>query len=320
MLESRNTRAVSPRSTSRCARLPRLATLAGDRFRFRRTYRPVRGGSASLLALACAMALCGCGLGAGRTPGAVRLTVTSGFGAEVLHAAPHPKISGQDTVLSLLLRNYSVRTRYGGAFVQGIGGLDGGESGGRPQLVLLRQRGRGSEGGRGDRRPRGRSHLVGPARLERHRGRAGGGRLLPGAVPRRHRRQAHACPRRMLARGRRACQTVQRNCAKAGVPAAIGRSEPAAGPQLLRVLVGPWRELRAERQLQTIEQGPRESGVYATPDAEGTTLTLLDKDGRPVRKLAAGAGLIAATAGQERVPIWAVTGTDARGVALAAGA
>jgi hypothetical protein len=37
-----------------------------------------------------------------------------------------------------------------------------------------------------------------------------------------------------------------------------------------------------------------------------------------VRTLGAGSGLVAATAGEEHVPIWAVTGTDPAGVALAA--
>src|SRR5439155_13314141 len=86
----------------------------------------VKAGLPALLALAWLLALAGCGLGAGSTPGGVGLTVTRDFGAQTLHTASHPKISGQETVMSLLLRNYSVHTRYGGGFVAGIGGVDGG--------------------------------------------------------------------------------------------------------------------------------------------------------------------------------------------------
>lgn len=71
----------------------------------------MRGLPALLLWLGCVLALAGCGLGAGSTPGAVRLTVTRDFGDRVLHDTPHPRISGQDTVMSLLLRNYKVDSR-----------------------------------------------------------------------------------------------------------------------------------------------------------------------------------------------------------------
>jgi len=281
----------------------------------------VRGGPALVLALACVSALGGCGLGAGSTPGAVRMTVTRGFGAEVLHAAPHPKISGQETVMSLLLRNYGVHSRYGGAFVEGIGGVDGGEAHGHPYDWFFYVNGVEAQKGAaatdvhaGDRiwwdlhdwsATEDVPAVVGSYPEPFLDGIAG--KRLPVRVE---------CSREAGS----ACRTVATRLQRAGVPAAIGAIGAGGGPELLRVLVGPWRELRAERQLQRIERGPRASGVYAIPATEGATLTLLDQDGRPVRKLAAGAGLVAATAGQERVPIWAVTGTDEAGVALAAGA
>ena len=77
-------------------------------------------------------ALTGCGLGAGRTPGSVQLAVTSEFGSRVLSHSGAPKVSGQETVMSLLMRNYRVGTRYGGGFVQSIDGLAGDSTGGRP--------------------------------------------------------------------------------------------------------------------------------------------------------------------------------------------
>src|SRR5580693_8947935 len=59
----------------------------------------------------------GCGLGAGATPSAIHLTVTEDFGAKPVGPQGPPKVRGQETVLSLLIRNHKVTTRYGGGFV-----------------------------------------------------------------------------------------------------------------------------------------------------------------------------------------------------------
>jgi hypothetical protein len=283
----------------------------------------VRGWPASLPALALlavlACALAGCGLGAGSTPSAVRLTVTRDFGTRVLHASVHPNISGQDTVMSLLLRNYHVSTRYGGGFVQGIGGVEGGEAGGHPVDWFYYVNGVEAQKGASDTNV----HQGDSIWWDLHDWSATqdvpavvgsypepflhgmGGKRFPVRVE---------CSRAAGA----ACGTVATRLQRAGVPAAIGALGAGGGPQLLRVLVGPWREVRAERELQSIEKGPRASGVYAEPNAAGTTITLLDQNGSGVSTLGAGSGLIAATAGQERVPLWAVTGTDAAGVQRAA--
>jgi hypothetical protein len=47
---------------------------------------------------------------------------------------------------------------------------------------------------------------------------------------------------------------------------------------------------------------------------------LLDQDGKTVRTLGSGAGLVAATAQSDQQPTWIVTGTDDVGVAAAAAA
>jgi hypothetical protein len=274
---------------------------------------------ALLLGLGLVLALGGCGLGAGSTPGGVRLSVTRDFGARALHVAQHPSISGQDTVMSLLLRNYRVHTRYGGGFVQGIGGVEGGEAGGRPFDWFYYVNGVEAQKGAaatdvhaGDRiwwdlhdwsATEDIPAVVGSYPEPFLDGI--GGKRVPVRVE---------CSRDAGS----ACHAVATRLQQAGVPAATGALGAGGGPQLLRVLVGPWRELRAERQLQSLERGPRASGVYAKPNAAGTSLTLLDQGGRAVRTLGAGSGLVAATAGEEHVPIWAVTGTDPAGVALAA--
>jgi hypothetical protein len=73
-----------------------------------------------------------CGLGPGRTPSAIHLTVTQGFGVAAVGAQHAPHVHGQETAMSLLMRNHRVKTRYGGGFVHRIDGHHGGMTGGGP--------------------------------------------------------------------------------------------------------------------------------------------------------------------------------------------
>lgn len=273
-----------------------------------------------LLALACALALGACGLGAGNTPGAVQLLVTRDFGAQVLHAAPHPKISGEETVMSLLLRNYSIRTRYGGGFVQGIGGVEGGEPGGHPADWFYYVNGVEAPKGAaatdvhpGDRiwwdlhdwsQTQNIPAVVGSYPEPFLNGT--GGRRLPVRVE---------CASLGVA-----CQTVAARLRAAGVPAGVSALSAGGGAQILRVLVGTWSRLAGASDVAPIGRGPRSSGVYATFGESGRTLTLLDADGRAVQTLGAGAGLVAATSGESEGVVWVVTGTNGAGVERAAAA
>ena len=72
----------------------------------------------------------GCGLGPGKGQGDVSLTITRDYGDKVL-AQKTDSIHESDTVLRVLDRNADISTRYGGGFVQSIGGLSGTHSGGR---------------------------------------------------------------------------------------------------------------------------------------------------------------------------------------------
>src|SRR2546426_4233332 len=83
------------------------------------------------IGLAAASSLAGCGLGAGRAPTAIHLTVTRDFGTAPLRSWRAPHVRGEETVMSLLMRNATVSTRYGGGFVESIDGLSGGQQGGR---------------------------------------------------------------------------------------------------------------------------------------------------------------------------------------------
>ena len=115
-----------------------------------------------------------------------------------------------------------------------------------------------------------------------------------------------------------ACRTVTARLRDAGVPAAIAAIGTGGEPEEIQVLVGPWTSVLAYPGTQTIEDGPRASGVYARFSANGSSLTLLDAEGHAVRTLGAGAGLLAATRQAESAPVWVITGTDETGVDRAA--
>jgi hypothetical protein len=87
----------------------------------------------ALAAVGAALALGGCGIGAGSTPNApIKLTVTRDFGARAVLENDDAKVAGADTVMRVLQRNATTRTRFGGQFVQSIDGVSGGRRGDRP--------------------------------------------------------------------------------------------------------------------------------------------------------------------------------------------
>jgi hypothetical protein len=221
--------------------------------------------------------------------------------------------------MSLLVRNDVVATRYGGGFVQSIDGLSGGQQAGRPLDWFYYVNGvEASKGAAATNVHRG-DHIW----WDRHDWSQTedvpavvgsfpepflnglGGKRLPVRVE-------------CVTVASPACQAVTARLGALGVPAAIAAIGSAGEPETLRVLVGPWAALAGDPGAHSIELGPRASGVYARFSADGRTLTLLDPDGRPVRTLAGGAGLIAATRQGEDAPVWLLTGTDAAGVELAA--
>ncbi|MGO9487642.1 MAG: DUF4430 domain-containing protein [Solirubrobacteraceae bacterium] len=280
----------------------------------------MRALTSQLLALACLFALAGCGLGAGPAPKSVQLLVTRDFGAQVLLAAPHPRTAGQETVMSLLMRNDAVSTRFGGGFVEAIDGVSGGHQNGQPidwfYFVNGVQAGKGAAAT--DVHPG--DHIWWDlhdwSQTEE----------VPAVVgsypePFLNGLEGKRLPVRVeCAHDDTACSTVTARLQAAGVPAATGAISPEGGSQTLRVLVGPWTAVRIDPAVAGIERGPRTSGVYATFPADGSSLTLLDKDGHRVSSLAGSAGLIAATRQGEESPAWVVTGTDEAGVQEAAAA
>jgi len=275
--------------------------------------------AAAVPAALAAAVLAGCGLGAGSAPGAVQLVVTRDFGSHVLRRTDAPSVRGQETAMSLLMRNDYVSTRYSGGFVQSIDGLSGGQEAGRPVDWFYYVNGVEAPKGaaatvvhRGD-------HIW----WDRHDWSQNDG--VPAVVG--------SFPEPFLngLGGKRlpvrvecvnvagpACHTVTARLGGLGVPAAIAATGSGGEPETLRVLVGPWAAVAGDPGARSVKLGPRASGVYARFSADGRSLTLLDPAGRAVRTLTAGAGLIAATRQGEDAPVWLLTGTDAAGVELAA--
>jgi uncharacterized protein DUF4430 len=275
---------------------------------------------AAPMLLAAAGVLAGCGLGAGKTPSGVRLVVTRDFGMHSLRSLRAPNVRGQETVMSLLLRNTAVTTRYGGGFVQSIDGHSGGYEGGEPTDWFYYVNGVEAS--------------KGAAESDVHTGDRVWWDLhdwsqtdyIPAVVgsfpePFLHGIEGLRLPVRVECAEPEGdpCRTVGARLREAGVPAARAALGPAgAEPDILRVLVGTWSEVRHEAGLSGLERGPAASGIYARIPASGKTIALLDAQGQSVRTLTGSSGLLAATryAGEE--PEWIVTGTDPAGVDLAA--
>jgi hypothetical protein len=275
----------------------------------------------SLTALVLCALLAGCGVGAGEGTEGVSLTVTRDFGAQTVGAEQSgtPKPSG--TVMQLLQGGLEVDTRYGGKFVQGIEGYEGGRRDGRPVDWFYYVNGIEAEVGAAEQTlsPGDRvwwdyhdwsetmriPAVVGSFPEPFLSGR--GGKRLPVRVE-------------CADDAERECEEVTTRMADAGITQlARARLATHTEGEVLRILVGRWAALRLDPTVAALERGPGTSGVYARLDRSGGTLSLLDATGNVARELGAGSGLLAATRYGDQVPVWIVTGTDEAGVAAAAG-
>jgi Domain of unknown function (DUF4430) len=266
---------------------------------------------ASVAAVAAALALAGCGLGAGTTPAHVSLLVTRGFGAQTLLADAAPKISGADTVMRMLERNATVATRFGGGFVQRIDGVAGG--GGRDWFYYVN----GVEQQKGAAETR--LHDGDQVWWDRHDWSVT--QDIPAVVGAFPEPFAHGYDGKRLPRRIECTQTRSKACAAVSQVFAAENLVAGTGCLLcsqynlsLRVLVGPYRTLRADPAADLLARGVSASGIYARFDNGGRTLALLDQNGHVVTTAGAGAGLVAATRFMGQPPVWFVTGTDAAGV------
>ena len=222
------------------------------------------GVTALAAATLAAAGFAGCGLGAGPVPTGVHLTVTRDFGAQVLTKTSAPKANGAETVMSLLLRNAKITTKYGGGFVQSIDGHSGGEAGGDPTDWFYYVNGIEAPKGAAATNVHPGDHIwwdlhdwsqtddvpavVGSYPEPFLNGTEG--KRLPVRV---ECAAAQSAP----------CRTVIARLRALGVPAAVAAIGSGAEPEALQVVVGRWTGIHGDPSVTSIESGPRTSGVYA---------------------------------------------------------
>jgi hypothetical protein len=267
-------------------------------------------------------ALPGCGFGSGETTASEgSLTVTRDFGAESLGRHRIAGVSESDTVMRLLQRDFDVGTRYGGKFVQEIDGVAGGREGGSRVDWFYYVNGVEASNGAAE-------HGVNPGdRIWWDHHDWSATMRVPAVVgsfpePFVSGVEGRKLPVRLVClEAADACDEVETRLHDAGIDdAAKSVLEQSAGREVLRVLVGPWSQLRRDTAARKLESGPQASGVYAKPASSGDRIDLLDPHGRTVRRLGRGGGLVAATQIEGQQATWMVTGIDATGVAAAAAA
>jgi Domain of unknown function (DUF4430) len=272
-----------------------------------------------------AAALAGCGFGPGpSSAGTATLTVTRDYGSKTLLDATDNDPAASDTVIRLLDREAQLATRYGGRFVQSIDGLAGEERDGRRYDWFFYVNGTESPVGAADVRVRGGDRIWWDYRdwtdamsvpavvgswPQPFVHTSGGGNGEPVIVDCRA--------------GGVACATASSRLADAGVHARIerGGSSSAHEAGALRVLVGPWRRIRADGAVDGLRGGPQENGVFATfkgPTNGAFRLVALDPTAAPARDLGPGAGLVAALRAGNEPPTWIVTGSSTGAVRRAA--
>lgn len=267
-------------------------------------------------AIAIAVLLAGCGLGAGPGTSGVSVSVTRGFGSVPISSLSVRHVPGSETVMRMLERHFRVSSRYGGGFVESIDGRSGGSS----KLDWFYY-------------VNGVQAPMGAATTAVH----AGDRIwwdlhdwtatesIPAVVGSFPEPFEHGiagkrypvildCAPDVTA----ACNRVSGELTSLKVPFASEVIGAAPGTDTLVVAVGTWRDLSAEVVNKVVESGPGASGVYARFLSGGSSLALLNPQGQAVRRIGAGAGLVAATAQGSSPPTWLVTGTDTAGVAAAA--
>jgi hypothetical protein len=282
--------------------------------------RRCRGTAVATALLLAALAAAGCGLGPGEDVGSVELTVTREFGsAPVLGESVGA--SESDTVMRVLEGEADISTRYGGGFVQSIEGIEAQRSKGRSYDWFFFVDGVESPVGAAEYDLRGGERIWWDYRDWTTANR------VPAVVgswpaPFVDGYEGRARPVAVECEGREdACATVREALEREGVEFAAGDPDGA-----IRVLVGPWAQVRTDPAAALIEDGPEESGVYADFEqgeggqgvGGGFRLLALDPDGDPVRDLGPGAGLVAATRRYEAPPVWVVTGGTPAAVQAAA--
>jgi hypothetical protein len=273
---------------------------------------------AVLATLSGAVAVSGCGFGPGEaSSGEAYLRVTRDFGTVPMVDATLDDPTESDTVVRFLDQNADIETSYGGNFVDSIDGYAGSTSGGGDDDWFFFVNGYYSEIGGGERK------VVPGDRIwwdYRYWNAAYRVPAVVGSWPEpflhgydgKHYDTVVEC-----LGGDADCGTVVAALGAVGVrPGVESAPTPVEHPDELRVLVGPWRSLRADPAARQLEAGPERSGVYARLVRCGADWRIepVDSRGQPTGTLER-AGLVAAVRAGGDQPTWVVTGTDDASVA-----
>ena len=213
----------------------------------------------AILLAALALPAAGCGFGSGEEQaGDGSLTVTRDYGHESIGRARTAGVSESDTVMRLLQRDFEVETRYGGNFVQEIDGVGGGRDGGRRVDWFFYVNGIEASVGAGE------LEVAPGDRIWWDHHDWGATMRVPAVVG------SFPAPFLSDVEGRRlpvrlvcldgageACDEVETRLQDAGIED-IARSvlEQSAGREVLRVLVGPWAQMRRDTAARKLESGP----------------------------------------------------------------
>lgn len=276
----------------------------------------------ALAATALAVAAGGCGFGPGEVvEGEVTLRVTEDFGANLITAATIEDPLSSDTVIGLLDRVAEIETSYGGNFVDAIAGRAGTTTGGGDHDWLYFVNGVWAGIGGGERTVRPGDQIWWDYRYWYEAARIP---VVVGSWPE---------PFKSGFEGERAelvlrCRHAGRACAEVGDrldAQGIAYSEPGSAaplqdPERMRVLVGPFSELRSDPAAAMLGADVSTSGVYASfvgCERDRYELVVRGADGEP-RQIFAEAGLVAALRKGSDQPTLVITGTDRQAVAEAA--
>jgi len=281
----------------------------------------MRATLAAFLAFA-ALTVAACGVGAGDSQdGSATLTVTRDFGAQRLLQAQEDPVPEGETVLRFLMRKAKdVETRYGGRFVNAIDGVRSQTDGGTRRDWFYFVNGIEADTGAAERKVYG-----GDRSWWDYRDWSAAMRVpaVVGSFPEPflHGEDGKRFPVRIdcAPDAGDQCEAVRDRLDGAGVETAVAGLGTASGKDTLRVVVGEWKDARLDAAASKLEDGPRESGVFARPakQGDGYRFDLLDAKGSTVRSLGAGAGIVAATRFEDQQPTWVVSGTDGEGLARA---
>ncbi len=263
-------------------------------------------------------ATAGCGLGPGASSeGTASIRITRDYGAEPIAAATVTDPSASETVLRALDSNADITTRYGGKFVQSINGIEGSDAGGRVSDWFFFVNGIESSTGAADVNVRTGDRIWWDYRDWTAALRAP---AVVGSWPEPF-LQAFAgtdrLPVEVVCFGARPpCATAAEHLTEAGVDPRITTPAKSDATGAVRMLVGPWEDVRADELAASIEDGPATSGVFARFERMdgGWRVVALDDHGDTRLGYDDDAGLVAALRDGDDPPTWVATGADARGV------